>query len=61
MSWSEGKKDLMNIKTEKNSNKYENPLKIAVSTDSSMPERINEPKFEKKIEHMITNKINIIY
>jgi len=47
MSWSEGKKDLMNTKTEKNRNKYENPLKIAVSKGFSMPEGINEPKFEK--------------
>jgi hypothetical protein len=51
----------MNTKTEKNSNKYENPLKIAVSTGSPMPEGTNEPKFEKKIEHMINNKIDIIY
>jgi len=51
----------MNRKTEKNSNKYENPLKIAVSTGSSTSEGTNEPKFEKKIEHMINNKINIMY
>ena len=51
----------MNTKTEKNSTNCENPLKIAVLKGSPTSEGINEPKFEKKIEHMITNEINIIY
>ena len=51
----------MDIKTEENSNNCENPLKIAISTDSPMFEGINEPKFEKKIENMINNKLNITY